>query len=123
MFISLKLSALENQKWDLVICDHSMPHFSGTDALKLLRDRGADVPFIFVSGTIGEDTAVSALKLGAQDYVRNWDTTGRPRTRLSGNGSRKFGPKPGVQPGSHPSCLPSPGGRYCSRNDSVSTIR
>ena len=63
------VAALERQAWDLIISDHSMPHFSGTDALKLLREKGSDAPFIFVSGTIGEDTAVSALKSGAQDYL------------------------------------------------------
>jgi two-component system cell cycle sensor histidine kinase/response regulator CckA len=62
-------AALEKERWDLVICDYSMPHFSGTDALKLLRARSSEIPFIFVSGTIGEETAVAALKLGAQDYV------------------------------------------------------
>jgi len=61
--------ALEKERWDLVICDYSMPHFSGIDALKLLRARSSEIPFIFVSGTIGEETAVAALKLGAQDYV------------------------------------------------------
>jgi len=61
--------ALANKKWDLVICDYSMPHFSGMDALKLLRETGSDIPFIFLSGTIGEDTAVAALKMGAQDYL------------------------------------------------------
>ena len=63
------ISALDLQKWDLVISDHSMPHFSGIDALHILRSRGSRIPFIFVSGTIGEETAVSALKDGAQDYV------------------------------------------------------
>ncbi len=62
-------AAIEREKWDLVICDYSMPHFSGTDALRLLRAKDSEVPFIFVSGTIGEDTAVDALKLGAQDYL------------------------------------------------------
>jgi signal transduction histidine kinase len=62
-------AAIEREKWDLVICDYSMPHFSGTDALKLLRAKDSEVPFIFVSGTIGEETAVDALKLGAQDYL------------------------------------------------------
>ena len=62
-------ASLERERWDLVICDYSMPHFSGIDALKLLRARSSEIPFIFVSGTIGEDTAVAALKLGAQDYV------------------------------------------------------
>src|SRR5580692_699443 len=61
------VSALEREKWDLVISDHSMPHFTGLDALRILRSRGSRIPFIFVSGTIGEETAVSALKDGAQD--------------------------------------------------------
>src|SRR5438128_225490 len=61
--------ALDRSDWDLVICDHAMPYFSGDDALTLLRTKGSEAPFIFVSGTIGEDTAVAALKLGAQDYV------------------------------------------------------
>ena len=58
-----------NQKWDNVISDHSMPQFSGTEALKMLRTRDAEVPFIFVSGTIGEDAAIEAVRAGAQDYV------------------------------------------------------
>jgi two-component system cell cycle sensor histidine kinase/response regulator CckA len=56
-------------KWDLVISDHSMPRFSGTEALKIVRALDPDVPFIFVSGTIGEDVAIDAMKSGAQDYV------------------------------------------------------
>jgi two-component system, cell cycle sensor histidine kinase and response regulator CckA len=55
--------------WDIIISDYSMPHFSGTDALRLVRDRGLETPFIFVSGTIGEEAAVAALKVGAQDYL------------------------------------------------------
>jgi two-component system, cell cycle sensor histidine kinase and response regulator CckA len=62
-------SLLAVQDWDLVISDFSMPQFSGTDALKLVRSMGSDAPFIFVSGTMGEDTAVAALKNGAQDYL------------------------------------------------------
>jgi two-component system, cell cycle sensor histidine kinase and response regulator CckA len=62
-------AALDQGKWDIVICDYSMPQFSGKDALKLLRQTGSDAPFIFVSGTIGEDMAVAALKEGAQDYL------------------------------------------------------
>jgi len=62
-------SALDTQVWDLVVSDFSMPHFSGTDALRLLRAKGSDVPFIFVSGTMGEETAVAALQNGAQDYL------------------------------------------------------
>src|SRR5438128_2100771 len=62
-------AALDKNQWDLVIRDYSMPHFSGMDALKLLRAKGSEVPSNFVSGTIGEETAVAALRLGAQDYV------------------------------------------------------
>jgi CheY-like chemotaxis protein len=46
-----------NKNWDIIISDHSMPHFSGTEALKIVRAIDSDVPFIFVSGTIGEDRA------------------------------------------------------------------
>ncbi len=62
-------SAIAGQDWDLAISDFSMPQFSGTDALKLVRSMGCEAPFIFVSGTMGEDTAVAALKEGAQDYI------------------------------------------------------
>jgi diguanylate cyclase (GGDEF)-like protein len=61
--------ALTRQEWDLVIADFTMPGFSGVAALDILRERDADLPFIFVSGTIGEDTAVAAMKTGAQDYL------------------------------------------------------
>ena len=62
-------AALEGKSWDIVVSDFNMPHFTGIDALKLLRDRDQDTPFIFVSGTIGEDIAVEAMRAGAQDYV------------------------------------------------------
>jgi two-component system cell cycle sensor histidine kinase/response regulator CckA len=61
-------SALSAEEWDIVVSDFSMPLFSGTDALKLVRAT-SEVPFIFVSGTMGEDVAVAALKDGAQDYL------------------------------------------------------
>ncbi len=62
-------AALE-EEWDLVISDHSMPAFSSSAALELLRRAGdADLPFIIVSGRIGEDTAVAAMKAGAHDYI------------------------------------------------------
>ncbi len=62
-------AALDRQAWDLVLGDYNMPHFSGPAALELVRERDPDVPFIFVSGTIGEDVAVAAMKAGAHDYV------------------------------------------------------
>src|SRR5437763_3989386 len=62
-------AALDRHPWDLVIGDYSMPHFSGTAALGMLRQRGLDVPYICVSGTITEELAVAAMKAGANDYV------------------------------------------------------
>src|SRR5216117_3557706 len=62
-------SALDRHAWDLVIGDYSMPAFSGPAALALLRARDLDTPFIFVSGTIGEDVAVEAMRAGAQDFL------------------------------------------------------
>src|SRR4030043_391872 len=62
-------AALESQSWDIVIADYVMPHFSGLKALKLLKASGLDLPFIIVSGSIGEDVAVEAMKAGARDYL------------------------------------------------------
>ena len=60
---------LHEAEWDLVIADYTMPGFSGTKALAIVREQHQDLPFIFVSGTIGEDTAVAAMKTGAHDYI------------------------------------------------------
>ena len=62
-------ATLEREPWDAVLCDYTMPDFSGIDALAVVRASQEDLPFIFVSGTIGEDTAVEAMRAGAQDYV------------------------------------------------------
>jgi PAS domain S-box-containing protein len=62
-------AALEMQNWDLVISDYSMPQFSGSAALALFQQSGVDIPFIVVSGVLGEETAVSMMKRGAHDYV------------------------------------------------------
>jgi diguanylate cyclase len=61
--------ALTHGPWDLAIADFTMPQFSGTAALTLVREHDAEVPFIFVSGTIVEDTAVAAMRTGAHDYI------------------------------------------------------
>ncbi|MGA2094932.1 MAG: response regulator [Candidatus Acidiferrum sp.] len=63
------VKAFEAKQWDLIISDFSMPHFSGVDALALVRKKHPDLPFIFVSGTMGEETAVAAMRNGAQDYL------------------------------------------------------
>jgi two-component system, NarL family, sensor histidine kinase UhpB len=63
-------AALDGRGWDLVISDHGMPAFDSSAALELLRRKGfVDLPFIIVSGQIGEDAAVAAMKAGAHDYL------------------------------------------------------
>ena len=62
-------SALNKQSWDLFISDYRLPQFSGLDALKIVQRHGLDQPFILVSGFIGEETAVAAMKAGAHDYL------------------------------------------------------
>jgi PAS domain S-box-containing protein len=54
---------------DIILSDYEMPQFSGPRALELLHERGLDIPFIIISGTIGEDIAISAMKQGADDYL------------------------------------------------------
>jgi len=61
--------ALAAETWDVVIADYALPLFSGQAALELLQETGLDLPFIIVSGTIGEDIAVEAMRSGAHDYV------------------------------------------------------
>jgi len=61
--------ALAKDPWDLVISDYTMPHFSGLQALELLKKSAIDMPFIMVSGSIGEETAVNVMKAGAHDYL------------------------------------------------------
>ena len=62
-------AALDRDPWDLIIGDYSMPQFNGTAALAIVRDRGLDIPYICVSGTITEELAVAAMKAGANDYI------------------------------------------------------
>ncbi len=62
-------AALKKQTWDIVISDYSLPQFNGPAALRLLQETGLDSPFIAVSGTIGEETAVDMMKAGAHDYL------------------------------------------------------
>ena len=66
-------AALDDSAWDLVIADFSMPGFNGRRALDVVRTRGFEMPFIFVSETIGEEAAVNAMRAGAQDYVPKHD--------------------------------------------------
>jgi len=61
-------AALREHSWDLVLCDYAMPRFDALSALDVLKSEELDVPFIIVSGTMGEETAVAAMKAGAQDF-------------------------------------------------------
>jgi diguanylate cyclase (GGDEF)-like protein/PAS domain S-box-containing protein len=63
-------SALEKQVWDIVISDYSLPQFDGRTALELLKEKQPHIPFIIVSGAIGEETAVAMMKAGAHDYLK-----------------------------------------------------
>ena len=69
-------TALEAQAWDLVISDYAMPVFGGSAALALCQRQSLDIPFIVVSGVMGEELAVEMLKAGASDYVMK-DRIGR----------------------------------------------
>ena len=61
--------ALARQPWDVVLSDYTMPHFDAPAALALLQEHAVDVPFIVVSGSVGEDTAVAVMRAGATDYL------------------------------------------------------
>ncbi|MDB6032782.1 MAG: hypothetical protein JWM16_3120 [Verrucomicrobiales bacterium] len=61
--------ALLNGPWDVILADYNLPDFNAPTALKLVQQSGLDIPFIIVSGGIGEDIAVSAMKAGAHDYL------------------------------------------------------
>ena len=69
-------AALDRHPWDVVLADYKMPHFSGPAALELLKASGKGLPFILVSGSIGEEQAVAAMKAGAHDYIMK-DKLGR----------------------------------------------
>lgn len=67
--------ALATQKWDGVVSDWSLPTFGALEALSVLQSTGLDLPFIIVSGTIGEEAAVEAMRAGAHDYVLKGNLT------------------------------------------------
>src|SRR5260370_1385218 len=61
-------SALDAQEWDVILSDYAMPQFNALQALALLKETALDIPFIIISGTIGEAVAVEAMRAGAHDY-------------------------------------------------------
>ncbi|HEC19427.1 MAG TPA: EAL domain-containing protein [Gammaproteobacteria bacterium] len=62
-------AALEMREWDIILSDYTMPEFSGPAALALLHSTGLDVPFIVISGAMGEESAVALMRAGAHDYI------------------------------------------------------
>jgi len=62
-------AALSSRPWDIILCDYTLPQFSAMDALKTLHESGLDLPFIVISGTIEEESAVEVLKAGAHDFI------------------------------------------------------
>ena len=63
------IKALNGSEWDVVICDYNLPQFSAPEALQTLQESQKDLPFLIVSGTIGEEKAVAVMKAGAHDYI------------------------------------------------------
>lgn len=62
-------NALEQERWDLILCDHNLPGFSAQAALHLTQELALDLPFIIVSGVMQEDDAIAAMRAGAHDYL------------------------------------------------------
>ena len=60
---------LEHAEYDLILCDHNLGSWAGTDALEMIEQSGKDIPFVVVTATLGEEAAVEYLKQGAADYV------------------------------------------------------
>ncbi|MDD5344830.1 MAG: response regulator [Smithella sp.] len=67
--------ALKEKQWDIILCDYKMPNFSGPSAIAVLKESNIDIPFIIVSGAVGEDIAVECMRLGAHDYVLSAKTS------------------------------------------------
>ncbi|AFM24616.1 PAS domain S-box protein [Desulfomonile tiedjei] len=76
--VQAMVHAIETEQWDLILSDYRLPYFSGIEAFKIVKEHGLDVPFILVSGAIGEDTAVEAMKAGAHDYIMKGNLTRLP---------------------------------------------
>jgi two-component system cell cycle sensor histidine kinase/response regulator CckA len=66
-------ATLKTQAWDVILSDYSMPHFGALDALATLKETGLDIPFIVISGTIGESVVVETMLAGADDYLMKDD--------------------------------------------------
>ena len=61
--------ALDRRHWEVILSDYHMPRFSAPEAYRLMKGRGLDLPFIIISGTVGEEMAVEAMRVGVHDYL------------------------------------------------------
>ena len=61
--------ALDSEQWDVILSDFQMPQFTGLDAFEILKEKGIDVPFVIISGFVGEEVAVTAMRAGVHDYL------------------------------------------------------
>src|SRR5664279_3203226 len=61
--------ALKEKQWDIILCDYKLPKFNATSAIAVLKETNIDIPFVIVSGAIGEETAVECMRLGAHAYI------------------------------------------------------
>ena len=61
--------AFKEKQWDIILCDYKLPKFNATSAIVILKETNIDIPLIIVSGSIGEETAVECMRLGAKDYI------------------------------------------------------
>jgi len=61
--------AIQEKKWDIILCDYMMPGFNAPSAIYLLKEANVDIPLIVVSGTVGEETAIECMRFGAKDYI------------------------------------------------------
>ncbi|OGP68915.1 MAG: hypothetical protein A2031_05850 [Deltaproteobacteria bacterium RBG_19FT_COMBO_43_11] len=61
--------ALKEKQWDIILCDYTLPKFSVAKAIALLKETNIDIPFILVTGSVGEEVAVECMRLGAHDYI------------------------------------------------------
>ncbi len=82
------LAALKRESLDLILADYTLPSFDGLSALRIAQQHSPEVPFIFVSGTLGEDVAIEALKTGATDYGARAETALRRSEAFLAEGQR-----------------------------------
>src|SRR5207249_9526589 len=61
-------ASLDRPEFELILADYNLPNFDGLSAIRLLRERELDIPFVLISGTLGEERAIESLKAGATDY-------------------------------------------------------